>query len=268
MRRPLDLHQLGDGELVERYLAGDERAATALWDRYSGLFEATVSKSARSSPFDEDEVRDVAYEVFLGRETARRYDEDRASYGTWFVLLFRQAMGRLTPPPPGPTGDAERQPSVEEPKSEEEPPPFAARMDRLFAHADACFQDGTRAALWAVLFALRSPVPDVRRRFSWRSIVVALVAPDPGLPIAYDWPETHDTFRLGAPFQDRVDDAPEVPRQWVEVSELFRTARTASGHDVFQGLFEQDLTQADELRRAVNSLTTWYLRQEHRVGRP
>ena len=79
--------------LLRRVAAGDERAFSELYDRFSGMLLALLIRMLR----DRAEAEEVLQEGFLQAwRQAGRYDSSRSSVSTWLVMLMRsRAIDRI-----------------------------------------------------------------------------------------------------------------------------------------------------------------------------
>ncbi|MEM8993673.1 MAG: sigma-70 family RNA polymerase sigma factor [Acidobacteriota bacterium] len=85
--------ELEDPELVAYIAAGDQRALSELFSRFSGMLLAL----SRRVVHDTEEAEDILQEVFLQVwNQAGRYDRSRSSVSTWLVLITRsRSIDRL-----------------------------------------------------------------------------------------------------------------------------------------------------------------------------
>ena len=75
-----------DEILVRRVASGDERALSALYDRYAGLIYGTGMRYLRDRALAEDLVQDVFTSVW---RSAAGFDPARASFATWVYRITR-----------------------------------------------------------------------------------------------------------------------------------------------------------------------------------
>ncbi len=77
---------VGDEVLVRRVASGDERALSALYDRYAGLIYGSGMRYLRDRGLAEDLVQDVFISVW---RNAAGFDPARASFATWVYRITR-----------------------------------------------------------------------------------------------------------------------------------------------------------------------------------
>ncbi|MGH9704746.1 MAG: sigma-70 family RNA polymerase sigma factor [Candidatus Acidiferrales bacterium] len=82
-----------DLALISRVVARDEDALALLYDRYSGLMCAVVTRILRDAAAAEEILQDVFYQL---RRTAARFDPARGSLPGWLLVVARnRAISRL-----------------------------------------------------------------------------------------------------------------------------------------------------------------------------
>jgi RNA polymerase sigma-70 factor, ECF subfamily len=85
--------QTPDSGLVERMMAGDEGALSALYDRYSAMLYAMLLRILKDRGAAEEVLQDLFLQLWLG---AARYDASRGSLGGWLLVIGRnRALSRL-----------------------------------------------------------------------------------------------------------------------------------------------------------------------------
>ncbi len=72
------LQPVPDSALVERMMAGDEGALSALYDRYSGMLYAMLLRILRDTGAAEEVLQDLFLQLWRG---AARFDASRGSLG-------------------------------------------------------------------------------------------------------------------------------------------------------------------------------------------
>jgi len=94
--RPQSTTQSGPSDeqaLLERVLAGDQTALSALYDRYSGIVYALAFRITSSTVEAEDVVVDTFWQIW---QQADRYDRTRGRLGAWIFTIARsRALDRL-----------------------------------------------------------------------------------------------------------------------------------------------------------------------------
>ena len=93
--------QLGasDWALIQRIVARDESALAALYDRYSGLVCAVVTRILRDANAAEEVLQDIFYQLW---RTATQFDPARGSLAGWLLVAARnRAISRLRRHDPG-----------------------------------------------------------------------------------------------------------------------------------------------------------------------
>jgi RNA polymerase sigma-70 factor (ECF subfamily) len=87
------LQPVPDSALVERIMAGDEGALSALYDRYSGLLYAMLLRILRDTGAAEEVLQDLFLQLWRG---AARFDPSRGSLCGWLLVIGRnRALSRL-----------------------------------------------------------------------------------------------------------------------------------------------------------------------------
>jgi RNA polymerase sigma-70 factor, ECF subfamily len=82
-----------DSALVERMMAGDESALSALYDRYSGMLFAMLVRILRDPQAAEEILQDLFLQLWRG---AARFDANRGSLPAWLMVIGRnRALSRL-----------------------------------------------------------------------------------------------------------------------------------------------------------------------------
>ena len=82
-----------DSALVERIMAGDEGALSALYDRYSGMLYAMLLRILKDTGAAEEVLQDLFLQLWRG---AARFDASRGSLGGWLLVIGRnRALSRL-----------------------------------------------------------------------------------------------------------------------------------------------------------------------------
>jgi RNA polymerase sigma-70 factor (ECF subfamily) len=82
-----------DSALVERMIAGDESALSALYDRYSGMLFAMLVRILRDPQAAEEILQDLFLQLWRG---AARFDAGRGSLPAWLMVIGRnRALSRL-----------------------------------------------------------------------------------------------------------------------------------------------------------------------------
>ncbi len=87
------LQPVPDSALVERMMAGDEGALSALYDRYSGMLYAMLLRILRDTGAAEEVLQDLFLQLWRG---AARFDGSRGSMAAWLLVIGRnRALSRL-----------------------------------------------------------------------------------------------------------------------------------------------------------------------------
>lgn len=87
------LQQAPDSALVERMMAGDEAALSALYDRYSGMLFAMLVRILQDRHAAEEVLQDLFLQVW---RSAGRFDSSRGSLPGWLMVIGRnRAISRL-----------------------------------------------------------------------------------------------------------------------------------------------------------------------------
>jgi RNA polymerase sigma-70 factor, ECF subfamily len=87
------LQPVPDSALVERIMAGDEGALSALYDRYSGMLYAMLLRILKDSGAAEEVLQDLFLQLWRG---AARFDANRGSLAGWLLVIGRhRALSRL-----------------------------------------------------------------------------------------------------------------------------------------------------------------------------
>jgi len=82
-----------DSALVERIMAGDERALAALYDRYAGMLYAMLLRILKDAGAAEEVLQDLYLQLWRG---AARFDAKRGSLAGWLLVIGRnRALSRL-----------------------------------------------------------------------------------------------------------------------------------------------------------------------------
>ncbi len=82
-----------DSTLIEKMLAGDEGALSAVYDRYSAMLFGTLVRILRDAPAAEEVLQDVFLQLWRG---AARFDAMRGSLPAWLLVIGRnRAISRL-----------------------------------------------------------------------------------------------------------------------------------------------------------------------------
>ncbi|HEX4008210.1 MAG TPA: sigma-70 family RNA polymerase sigma factor [Acidobacteriaceae bacterium] len=82
-----------DSALVERMMAGDENALSALYDRYSGMLFGMLVRVLRDPQAAEEILQDLFLQLWRG---AARFDATRGSLPAWLMVIGRnRALSRL-----------------------------------------------------------------------------------------------------------------------------------------------------------------------------
>ncbi|MGC2617497.1 MAG: sigma-70 family RNA polymerase sigma factor [Acidobacteriaceae bacterium] len=82
-----------DSALVERMMAGDESALSALYDRYSGMLFAMLVRILHDPQAAEEILQDMFLQLWRG---AARFDANRGSLPAWLMVIGRnRALSRL-----------------------------------------------------------------------------------------------------------------------------------------------------------------------------
>jgi RNA polymerase sigma-70 factor (ECF subfamily) len=82
-----------DSALVERIMAGDEGALSALYDRYSGMLYAMLLRILKDAGAAEEVLQDLFLQLWRG---AARFDASRGSLAAWLLVIGRnRALSRL-----------------------------------------------------------------------------------------------------------------------------------------------------------------------------
>ena len=85
--------QVPDSALVERMMAGDESALSALYDRYSGMLFAMLVRILHDPSAAEEVLQDLFLQLWRG---AARFDASRGSLPAWLLVIGRnRALSRL-----------------------------------------------------------------------------------------------------------------------------------------------------------------------------
>ena len=82
-----------DSALIERIMAQDENALSAVYDRYSGMVFSVLVRILKDSQAAEEVLQDLFLQLW--RE-ARRFDSNRGSLPAWLMVIARnRAISRL-----------------------------------------------------------------------------------------------------------------------------------------------------------------------------
>ena len=96
-----------DSALVERIMAGEEGALSALYDRYAGMLFAMLVRILKDTSAAEEVLQDLFLQLWRG---ASRFDASRGSLPAWLLVIGRnRALSRLRRPrAPGDPGRSRR----------------------------------------------------------------------------------------------------------------------------------------------------------------
>jgi RNA polymerase sigma-70 factor (ECF subfamily) len=87
------MQQVPDSALVERMMAGDEGALSALYDRYAGMLFAMLVRILRDTGAAEEVLQDLFLQLWRG---ASQFDASRGSMAAWLLVIGRnRAISRL-----------------------------------------------------------------------------------------------------------------------------------------------------------------------------
>jgi RNA polymerase sigma-70 factor (ECF subfamily) len=82
-----------DSALVERIMAGEEDALSALYDRYAGMLYAMLVRILKDTSAAEEVLQDLFLQLWRG---ASRFDASRGSLPAWLLVIGRnRALSRL-----------------------------------------------------------------------------------------------------------------------------------------------------------------------------
>jgi len=82
-----------DSALVERMMAGDENALSALYDRYSGMLFSMLVRILRDTSAAEEILQDLFLQLW---RNAGQFDAGRGSLPAWLMVIGRnRAISRL-----------------------------------------------------------------------------------------------------------------------------------------------------------------------------
>ena len=82
-----------DSALVERIMAGEEGALSALYDRYAGMLFAMLVRILKDTSAAEEVLQDLFLQLWRG---ASRFDSGRGSLPAWLLVIGRnRALSRL-----------------------------------------------------------------------------------------------------------------------------------------------------------------------------
>jgi RNA polymerase sigma-70 factor (ECF subfamily) len=82
-----------DSALVERIMAGEEGALSALYDRYAGMLYAMLVRILKDPSAAEEVLQDLFLQLWRG---ASRFDASRGSLPAWLLVIGRnRALSRL-----------------------------------------------------------------------------------------------------------------------------------------------------------------------------
>ena len=82
-----------DSALVERIMAGEEGALSALYDRYAGMLFAMLVRILKDTSAAEEVLQDLFLQLWRG---ASRFDASRGSLPAWLLVIGRnRALSRL-----------------------------------------------------------------------------------------------------------------------------------------------------------------------------
>lgn len=87
------LQPVPDSALIERIMAGDEGALSALYDRYSGMLYAMLLRILKDTGAAEEVLQDLFLQLW---RSAARFDASRGSLAGWLLVIGRnRALSRL-----------------------------------------------------------------------------------------------------------------------------------------------------------------------------
>jgi RNA polymerase sigma-70 factor (ECF subfamily) len=82
-----------DSALIERIMAGEEDALSALYDRYAGMLYAMLVRILKDTSAAEEVLQDLFLQLWRG---ASRFDVSRGSLPAWLLVIGRnRALSRL-----------------------------------------------------------------------------------------------------------------------------------------------------------------------------
>jgi RNA polymerase sigma-70 factor, ECF subfamily len=82
-----------DSALIERIMAGEEGALSALYDRYAGMLFAMLVRILKDTSAAEEVLQDLFLQLWRG---ASRFDASRGSLPAWLLVIGRnRALSRL-----------------------------------------------------------------------------------------------------------------------------------------------------------------------------
>ncbi|MGB6611236.1 MAG: sigma factor, partial [Acidobacteriaceae bacterium] len=73
-----------DSALVERIMAGEEDALSALYDRYAGMLFAMLVRILKDTSAAEEVLQDLFLQLWRG---ASRFDSSRGSLPAWLLVI-------------------------------------------------------------------------------------------------------------------------------------------------------------------------------------
>lgn len=87
------LQPVPDSALVERMMAGDEAALSAVYDRYSGMLFAMLVRILRDTSAAEEILQDLFLQLW---RNPARFDASRGALPSWLLVIGRnRAISRL-----------------------------------------------------------------------------------------------------------------------------------------------------------------------------
>jgi RNA polymerase sigma-70 factor (ECF subfamily) len=82
-----------DAALIERIVARDETALSALYDRYAGMLSSVLNRILRDTQAAEEILQDIFYQLW---RNAGQFDAARGSLPGWLMVIGRnRAISRL-----------------------------------------------------------------------------------------------------------------------------------------------------------------------------
>jgi RNA polymerase sigma-70 factor (ECF subfamily) len=86
-------HPVPDAVMIERIMAGDEKALAALYDRYAGMLYGMLVRILKDTSAAEEVLQDLFLQLWRG---AARFDASRGSLPAWLLVIGRnRALSRL-----------------------------------------------------------------------------------------------------------------------------------------------------------------------------
>src|SRR5260370_16143764 len=89
MGRPEETQQIADREMIAKIVRGDQRAFSALYDRFSSPLYSLAFKMLGDASEAQDALQDVFLQVW---RRAGTYDAAQSSVFSWIVLLTRSRL--------------------------------------------------------------------------------------------------------------------------------------------------------------------------------